>query len=37
MDKSEALNVARRYAQEVKSKLAYDKMILFGSFVQRYL
>ena len=34
MDKSEALKVAREYAKEVKTKFAFDKMILFGSFAK---
>lgn len=34
MDKSEALKVAQKYAEEVKTKFAYDKVILFGSFVK---
>lgn len=34
MDKSDALEIAEKYASAVKSKYDYVKIILFGSFVK---
>jgi predicted nucleotidyltransferase len=34
MDKREAIAIAQKYAEVVKSVLGYDKMILFGSYAK---
>ena len=34
MDKTEALNIAQKYAETVKSNFGFQKVILFGSYVK---
>jgi uncharacterized protein len=34
MDKREALNIARKYAESIKSNFDFDRMILFGSYAK---
>ena len=34
MDKTDALNIAQRYAETLKSRFEYKKIILFGSYAK---
>jgi predicted nucleotidyltransferase len=34
MDKTEALNIAQKYAETVKSNFGFQKVILFGSYMK---
>ena len=34
MDKTDALNIAQKYAETVKSNFGFQKVILFGSYVK---
>ena len=34
MDKTDALNIAQKYAKALRAKVDFQKMILFGSYVK---